>query len=492
VSPVRSPGRYWRLLAHFALLAGDLLLVIPAFYLAYLMRYRMDWPPPLERYVAEVLIENDVPFRVFWPVTIGLIIILGILFEMKGLYRLQRGAGLLDYLGIILSSITTGIAILIVVVFLIRPFYYSRLILAFTGLNLLAILCLWRAALLGFQRWCWANGLGLERVLVVGGTGLGQQVMLGIAAQPHLGYSLVGYLDDGNSLEAVESLQRQATLQRRFRHLGSTADLPLLVAPHAVSQVILALPFWEHGRLPELVQQCHELGVDYRVAPDLYQLSFDRVDVLQVSGVPLIELKELSLRGWNLALKRGLDVLLVLLSLPFTLALGLLLALVVRLDSSGAAILAQERVGKHGRLFRCYKFRTMVANAEERKAELAQLNEADGPLFKIKNDPRVTRVGRFLRRTSLDELPQLWNVLMGEMSLVGPRPGLPAEVAAYEPWHRRRLEVLPGMTGLSQTLGRSDLSWDEIVRLDIYYAENWTLGMDLRIMLQTVPAVLQG
>jgi Sugar transferases involved in lipopolysaccharide synthesis len=156
--------------------------------------------------------------------------------------------------------------------------------------------------------------------------------------------------------------------------------------------------------------------------------------------------------------------------------LGVMLAIIVRLDSPGPAIFRQRRIGRDGRPFICYKFRTMVVDAEERKAELAALNEADGPLFKIRNDPRMTRVGRFLRRYSLDELPQLWNILRGDMSWVGPRPATPEEVAQYEDWHYRRLTVVPGLTGLSQVLGRSDISFDETVRLDIFYTETGLLA----------------
>jgi exopolysaccharide biosynthesis polyprenyl glycosylphosphotransferase len=269
-------------------------------------------------------------------------------------------------------------------------------------------------------------------------------------------------------------------------------DLARVVHTQHIHHVILALPFWENARLPQLVQVCRSLGVDFRVAPDLYTLSFDRVDVLEMSGVPLLGLKELSITGWNFALKRAMDIGLIVLSAPLTVPFSLLIILLIRLDSPGAALFRQCRVGKHGQLFTCYKFRTMVADAEARRAELSALNEADGPIFKIRRDPRITRIGRFLRRSSLDELPQLWNVLRGEMSLVGPRPPLPAEVECYEPWHRRRLEVTPGITGLWQVLGRSNTTFDEMVRLDIYYAENWSPGMDMRILLQTIPAVLLG
>ena len=339
--------------------------------------------------------------------------------------------------------------------------------------------------LISLRRWRWVRGLGRERVLVVGGTGLGRQVMERIVAQSHLGYALVGYLDDG----APPPGQRPDS---HFRHLGPIDDLVAFVYSGAADQVILALPFWQHHQLPGLVAVCREAGVEFRVAPDLYELSFDRIDVGDLSGIPLIGLKELSLTGWNLVVKRAMDLALTLLAAPIVLPLAAIIILAIRRDSPGQAIFRQLRIGKGGRPFTAYKFRTMVADAEARKAELAALNEADGPIFKIRNDPRMTRVGRILRRTSLDELPQFWNVLRGEMSLVGPRPPTPDEAACYEEWHRRRLDVTPGLTGLWQVLGRSDTSFDEMVRLDIYYAENWSPGMDLRILLQTIPVVISG
>jgi lipopolysaccharide/colanic/teichoic acid biosynthesis glycosyltransferase len=187
-----------------------------------------------------------------------------------------------------------------------------------------------------------------------------------------------------------------------------------------------------------------------------------------------------------------MDLVLIVVGSPLVLIVGAIIALAIRRDSPGPILFRQERVGKGGKLFTTYKFRTMVVDAEARKAELASAEMVDGRLFKVREDPRTTRVGRFLRRTSLDELPQLWNVLRGEMSIVGPRPQIPQEVAQYEDWHRRRLEVNPGLTGLWQVLGRSDTTFDEMVRLDIYYAENWTPGMDIRILLQTIPVVISG
>jgi lipopolysaccharide/colanic/teichoic acid biosynthesis glycosyltransferase len=169
-----------------------------------------------------------------------------------------------------------------------------------------------------------------------------------------------------------------------------------------------------------------------------------------------------------------------------------LVALAIRLDSPGPILFRQIRVGRHGKTFTFYKFRSMCADAEAELEKLRALNEASGPLFKIKDDPRQTRVGRFIRRTSLDELPQFFNVLRGDMSLVGPRPGLPSEVEKYQNWHRRRLEVQPGLSGLWQVRGRSDLTFDEMVMLDIYYGENWSLLTDVQILMRTIPQILFG
>jgi len=205
--------------------------------------------------------------------------------------------------------------------------------------------------------------------------------------------------------------------------------------------------------------------------------------------------REIGFGRGALLIKRGMDVVGAVVGLVVGAPFLALTALAIRIGSPGPVLFCQTRVGAGGRLFRMYKFRSMREGSEaelEHSRELRRLNEVDGPLFKIRDDPRLTRVGRFLRRTSLDELPQLWNVLRGEMSLVGPRPPIPVEVGHYVEWHKRRLEVRPGMTGLWQVSGRSLLSFDEMVLLDIYYIENWSLWLDLKILLRTIPQVLFG
>jgi exopolysaccharide biosynthesis polyprenyl glycosylphosphotransferase len=241
-----------------------------------------------------------------------------------------------------------------------------------------------------------------------------------------------------------------------------------------------------------LLQICQSHDVQAHVVPDLLQLSLNRVEFNNMAGIPMLSVREVGISRWQYFLKRLLDVTVVLIGgIPALLATGLV-ALAIKLDSPGPIIYSGERVGRNGRSFKMYKFRSMVVGAEQQKEALAHLNEADGPIFKMKDDPRLTRVGRLIRRTSLDELPQIYNVFVGNMSLVGPRPPLPEEVAQYKPWHRQRLSVIGGITGLWQVSGRSDLTFDELCLLDIYYIENWSLALDIRILLQTIPHSLFG
>jgi exopolysaccharide biosynthesis polyprenyl glycosylphosphotransferase len=300
----------------------------------------------------------------------------------------------------------------------------------------------------------------------------------------------VGYLDDEANPSQHLSLDDASDGEDPPRYLGRSEDLPLLLEPCHIDEVIIALPSDAHQQTLSVANLCRQEGIEFRIAPDIYEMSFDRVDIADLGGMPLIGLKEVAIRGWNLVVKRTMDITLSLLALLLGWPLMLLIAAAIRLESRGPVVFRQRRIGRRGRPFTVLKFRTMRQFAEKEKELLAALNEASGPLFKIREDPRMTRVGRVLRRLSLDELPQIYNILMGEMSWVGPRPNTPAEVEQYLPWQRKRLEVLPGLTGLWQTSGRSDLSFEEMVRQDIFYIENWSLWMDISILLRTIPAVL--
>lgn len=242
--------------------------------------------------------------------------------------------------------------------------------------------------------------------------------------------------------------------------------------------------------LRRLSYELEGTGVDLLVAPALTNITGTRVSIRPVAGLPLLHLDEPELAGVRKVVKDVFDWTVAGLAVLLLTPLLLGLALAVRVTSPGPALFTQERVGRDGKLFRVLKFRSMVVDAEQRLDEIRALNEHDGVLFKLRDDPRITRVGRFMRRYSLDELPQLINVVRGEMSLVGPRPPLPSEVNDYETHTRRRLLVKPGMTGLWQVNGRADLSWDETVRLDLQYVENWSLGLDIALIGRTAVAVL--
>jgi exopolysaccharide biosynthesis polyprenyl glycosylphosphotransferase len=324
----------------------------------------------------------------------------------------------------------------------------------------------------------------VDRVLIIGAGEVGRTVMRNLIAQPELGYRVVGFLDDDPAKSGADI--------GPIRALGTLDALPQAIAENEIAQVIITLPWQYHRKVIRLVTEAELSGIRARVVPDLFQLSLGGVDVEAINGIPLISVKGSNLTGFNKTLKRAVDVLIAGTALVLISPLWALIALAIRLDSPGPILFRQERVGLYGKPFTLFKFRSMHIDAEEQLERLRARNEAAGPLFKIKDDPRRTRVGRFIRRTSLDELPQFINVLKGDMSMVGPRPGLAREVAQYQDWHRKRLAVLPGITGLWQVSGRSELTFDEMVMLDIYYAENWSLGMDLRIMLRTVPQFIFG
>ena len=259
----------------------------------------------------------------------------------------------------------------------------------------------------------------------------------------------------------------------------------------AVDEVLIADPEFPQEQAVELVDRCHQQGVRVRVAPSTMEILMDRVEFVPGQALPLFELKPPVFEGLDFALKRSFDlvgaVLLLLVLAPFMLAV----ALAIRLTSRGPVFYRSVRPGIGGKPFACLKFRTMVHGAEHLQDELEPHNELEGVLFKIKRDPRITRVGRFLRRWSLDELPQLFNVLRGEMSLVGPRPLPQRDYDRLEDWHRKRYLVMPGMTGLWQVSGRSELDFDELVRLDFLYLERWSVYLDMTILLKTIPAVIR-
>jgi exopolysaccharide biosynthesis polyprenyl glycosylphosphotransferase len=453
----------------------DVLLINASMLLAYWMRYELQWFRDISFYH---------PVSAYAPFSAAFTALMLLAFWVDKVYREWRGSSWIDLVYRIINATAKSTIVILAVAFVLQPQQYSRLLLIEAGVVAAVLLALSRLVERIVASSLRARGHHVQRTIIVGAGEVGRTVMRTIVARPELGYQVVGFVDD-DPQKGTEDIGR-------FRALGSTDRLSDLLTTEDVAQVIITLPWMYHRKIMRIVRECERRSVVARIVPDLFQLSLSQVDVDDLGGVPLIGVREVGFSQTALVIKRALDIVGALFLLLVGSPLLGLIALAIKIDSEGPIVFRQTRVGLGASPFLMYKFRSMHQDAEEELDEVRDLNEADGPLFKIRDDPRVTHVGRFLRRTSLDELPQLWNVLRGEMSLVGPRPPLPCEVKEYQEWHKKRLEVSPGMTGLWQVSGRSLLSFEEMVLLDIYYIENWSIWLDLKIMVRTIPQVLQG
>lgn len=475
-------GRRFMWLRRAGQCATDAGLVWLAFMLAHFLRYELQVG-------GEIMFWNDEPFATFYKpaaLYLGLSIFV---FGVRGVYTLPRSASFLDEATLVIGGLITAMAGVVLAAYFLG-FFPSRLTFLYAWIAALIFLIAKRGMLRHARKWLWERGIGVDRVLVVGSGSAGQRVMQAMLGQPSLGCKLVGFVDDGS--EDRVTVATETGVAQAVR-LGSPEEVGELVGIQGIDEVIIALPAAEAERVFRIVDSCRERDVTFKVVPDLYQLSFDRVDLAEIAGVPLIGFKGPSISGWNYGVKRIIDIGIASVILAIGLVPMAIVAVAIRRDSPGPILLRQPRIGRNGIEFEVIKFRTMVADAAEQRAELMRQAECIDPrLFKLTDDPRRTKVGRVLRRWSLDELPQFWHVLTGDMSVVGPRPQLPEEVAAYEDWHRQRLLVTPGLTGLWQVNGRSNLTFDEMVRLDLYYAEHWSPWLDTKVMLRTIPAVLTG
>jgi exopolysaccharide biosynthesis polyprenyl glycosylphosphotransferase len=462
----------------------DVSLITLAFALAYLARYTLQIG-------SEVLEEYQVSLAEYFPVQLAYMLILLVTLHFRGFYRRTRSPSILDDLGHISSATLVAFAGMIVLVFITRPIAFSRLMFVYLVPLTIVMLLIQRIVLRRIRRYLLHRGIGVSNLLVVGATDAASRLMNSVVSNPHLGYRLKGFVDDQIRFSEW-ILPTQYPDGSEVPYIGTINELNDLIYRHQVNEVIIALPSNYHATINEIINRCRESGVGFSLVPDLFEMRLDLLNFSEINGVPLLGLKNNSLRGWNYVVKRTMDIYLALAALLITIPLTLLIALAIKIDSRGPIIYRQTRIGKHGKPFTFYKFRSMRVGSDKQLQALQVLNETGGVTFKMKNDPRRTRVGKFLRRTSLDELPQLINILLGQMSFVGPRPPIDREVEKYQEWHYRRLEVACGLTGLWQVSGRSKLTFDDMVKLDIYYAENWSLWLDIKILIRTIPAVLKG
>jgi exopolysaccharide biosynthesis polyprenyl glycosylphosphotransferase len=328
------------------------------------------------------------------------------------------------------------------------------------------------------------RGGDATRTIVLGTNPEARAVARTLEREGWLGYSILGFVDDRTPLGQEVSDGHNV--------IGHTEELHDLVQAQDATLVLVAASAFDTARLNRLFWELQDVDVDLQITSGTVDLLASRMVVQSVAGVPLLYVKRPGMDKLQRTMKRTMDILgaLVggLLLSPFLLAISLW----IKIDSRGPVLFKQQRVGRDGRTFTLWKFRTMVRDAEQRKAELEALNEGPGLLFKLKEDPRITAAGKRLRRLSFDELPQLWNVIKGDMSLVGPRPALPSEVEQYDEWVKNRLRVKPGMTGLWQVSGRTETSFEDYIRHDLFYIQNWSLSLDFWILWRTLRAVLEA
>ncbi|HEX7705294.1 MAG TPA: sugar transferase [Thermoanaerobaculia bacterium] len=387
-----------------------------------------------------------------------------------------------------LRAVGVGVALLATLAYLIPLNQLSRAwFILFAALS--AILLLSEKILLRMlARWVRSKGLNYRTVVIVGTGRRATDIARLIVGHKYWGYKILGFVSDGHRLSNGWA---------RYRVFGTVPDLRRILEagaiPEPIDEIVFAVTRKKLDEMKQIFIMCEELGIRTRVAMNFFSNRVARLEIEELEGVPFLTFTTTPSNETHLALKRALDVVISMVLLTLSLPLILIAALTIRFTSPGSVFFKQKRIGLNGRMFTLYKFRTMIENAHLQRDDLFHLNEMNGPVFKLRFDPRVTPIGRWLRRFSFDELPQLWNVLKGDMSLVGPRPPIPEEVASYHRWHRRRLSMKPGLTCLWQISGRNEIQdFDRWMKLDLQYIDNWSPSLDFKILLRTIPAVLSG
>jgi exopolysaccharide biosynthesis polyprenyl glycosylphosphotransferase len=420
-------------------------------------------------------------------VFLGLFYFWHLIFSAAGLYGSRRLGDRREEVAVVLKATGAGALVLGFVASFFRVQMITPAFLSVFWMVASSAIILSRLALREFLRGARIRGRNLRHVVIVGTNSRALEFARAIESRPDLGYQLIGFVDDdwaGNREFEKNGRSIVANLE----------NFPDFLRECVVDEVAIALPMKSfYTQSARIVAQCQEHGVIVRVLASLFDLQNGWVNNSHFDGMAVATFSPHSSDGWPMICKRVLDIAVSAILLLLLAPVFLVVALLIKLEMNGPIFFVQDRVGLNKRRFRMYKFRTMVGDAEKKQTDLESLNEADGPVFKIKNDPRITRVGKFLRKASIDELPQFLNVLKGDMSLVGPRPLPLRDYQGFdEDWVRRRFSVPPGITCLWQVNGRSSLSFKEWMELDLQYIDHWSLWLDVKLIAKTIPAVLRG
>ncbi|MFP4473827.1 MAG: sugar transferase [Candidatus Omnitrophota bacterium] len=451
----------------------DLFFIVVSFFVPYIMRYNEQW------WHIHAL---DLPYWREHLFVLGLwafFIVTG--FRRSGLYETDRQILIpQEVLRVCLRVFYVSI-IISAIIFYSKFKFFSRLVFAETFFMLCVTLSGWRVVKRLILRRLIAEGFHNINVLIIGAGKIGQMIREEIEANPQWGFRIAGFLDD-----AKEGFVNGVPV------LGRTKQFLQVSRQHFVDEIVLTIPSCR-DMVRRLMHNARKMHIGVRIIPENFAESASFLTISNIGVIPLLTYKERSRHPSEFVLKRIMDIAVSACALLILSPVFVVIALLIKRDSPGPVFYVQKRVGYKGRVFQLYKFRSMVRDAEAKRAELEEHNEVrDGVIFKIKKDPRVTRMGRFLRKYSLDEFPQFWNVLKGDMSLVGPRPPTPEEVERYHSHQMTRLSIRPGLTCLSQVKGRSQLTFKEWVKWDLWYINNWSFALDMQILLWTVPVVIKG
>lgn len=453
----------------------DIILINLSFVLAYFVRFK----------ILLFITPDSAPiFGQYLNVLVFVTLLWLAIFKLVGLYENKKTAIILDELASLFLGITLSTLVLLGMLFLYRELWFSRLVIANVWWLALVLLGLERMVVFYLKKLMRLKGWGVRGALILGAGEMGQVLGARIAQDKTSGYSLVGFLDDDP--EKLGKIYHGAKVFGKI----SIAKIKEIIKAAKVEEIIVASNVIPAQSVLDIITECERYGIEFKIVPGILELIASRLDIDELGGIPLLTVSEIQLKGFNAFVKRSVDIVFSLGGILFLSPFFVLFTALISLTSKGPVFFVQKRVGMDGRLFPMFKFRSMIKGAEELYPKLLPLSEAKGHLFKIKDDPRITSLGRFMRCYSIDEFPQLFNVLLGQMSLVGPRPPLPGEVEKYNAWHKKRLRVRPGITGPWQVSGRSLLPFEEMVRLDVYYIENWSLWLDFKILLRTLPVVL--
>ncbi len=425
-----------------------------------------------------VFFESNNPFRFIFLFWVFAMVFLN---NSHGLYQTKREVFETIEIVNVLKAVVLASFFVIIAAFIVRVENFPRLIVFFVTIFSIVMLSLWRVCKRIFVEYLVAHGYNNFNVLIIGSGKIGRALAQEVRKKPELGLNIIGYLDDGDD---------QLFGDTDKRVLGGVSDFPVIARREFIEKVFITT-HENSGVFLKILEQAKELGIAVRVIPHGFELMSGDFVKYNIGFIPVLEYCDAVPLRKQFG-KRLLDLFVTSFAVILLFPVFLMVAILIKSDSKGAAIYISKRYGRSGRVFKMYKFRSMRVDADKMIDQIQNQNEADGPIFKIKNDPRITNIGRFLRKYSLDELPQLFNVIRGDMSLVGPRP-LPLDQVKREDLRQlMRLKVRPGITGLWQIRGRSDVSFARLVKWDMWYINNWSFWLDLNILFQTIPVVFKA